>query len=80
MGIIDDIVKMHEQNGKEVRETIMKYSISRPNGRSSYICECPFCHNELEVYCWSKRKKCPCGALVQTNFPFNYSVKEKQND
>lgn len=69
MGIIDDIVKMHEQGGKEVRKTIIKYSISRPNGRSSYMCECPFCHNELEVYCWSKRKKMLLWCVSANKFP-----------
>ena len=61
----------------EKRKTIFKYEVPNPNGRSYYVCECPFCHKRIEVYCWAKRKKCKCGAIVVTGFP-EESYKESE--
>lgn len=40
---------------------------SRPNGRSSFDIDCPFCGETIEVYVWSFTacgKNCSCGAML----------------
>ena len=43
---------------------------SRPNGKSTYKVECPFCGYEFEMQVWSTLttgKKCLCGAVLRGN-------------
>ncbi len=37
--------------------------VSQP-GRSYYLCECPFCNNEVQIYAWRGVRKCICGAVL----------------
>lgn len=47
----------------KVKIAANKY-VSQPNGRSYYLCECPFCENEVKFYAWRGVKKCNCGAVL----------------
>lgn len=36
--------------------------ISKPNGESHYVFNCPFCNKPIMLYCWNGHKNCECGA------------------
>jgi hypothetical protein len=38
----------------------------RPNGRSFYLVECPFCNSQFPMQKWGmgRGKRCDCGALL----------------
>lgn len=55
---------------EEKREFQITSETSRPNGRSTYECQCPFCKGILEIQKWSFRttgKRCSCGAVLRAN-------------
>jgi hypothetical protein len=44
-----------------------------PNGRSYYICICPFCKRHVRIQKWSYAttgKKCDCGAVLRSGYAF----------
>lgn len=51
-----------------VKDLLINGETIEPNGRSKFICECPFCKTDVYIQKWSfwtTGKRCDCGAILR---------------
>jgi hypothetical protein len=71
----DSLLFLKSEDKEELKETNVKdfevvSDCSLPNGRSYYVCICPFCQEKVNIQKWSfltTGKKCSCGAVLRSS-------------